>query len=169
MTRSRLTRYLHWGTAALFVPLALSGLATSDDLVPGAGAPASLAAHMVMGGLMAGLVAWRLARMAAGRPGPSATRLAGVGHWAIMILLAVMAFSGIGMAVLAGLPASAFGSAPLPDLSELSPALVHGAVALPVIALVSGHAALGLWHGIVRRDGVLSAMAGRAAVSPPPR
>lgn len=87
-------------------------------------------------------------------------RLAKAVHVALYVLVFVMLASGIGMAVLADLPAVVFqGVGTLPvDFSHLPPRAVHGLAATLLAALVALHIAAALYHHFIKKDGLLSRM-----------
>lgn len=155
-------RALHWGSAALIVVLVGSGLRAglSDD-------PAvkmqALQVHLPVAILVLLLTVTRLVRLLRGVPKPAPLASvpawqAGIAHWVHRLLYAVLLVllaSGIAMSVLSGLPDALFGSAPMPDLSNLPPRLAHRVAAIAIGLLLAGHIGAALYHHIVLKDATL--------------
>jgi cytochrome b561 len=81
-------------------------------------------------------------------------------HWILYALVFAMAGSGIGIAVLSGLPDIVFsgvGSLPV-DFNAFPPRAVHGIVAKLLMLTIGLHAAAALYHQFVKRDGLLTRM-----------
>lgn len=103
--------------------------------------------------------------------GPPALRTAAtLGHgamYALMIVVPVLAIlrsanNGRGFSVY-GWQLVAPGGEPNPALTAPANA-VHGLLGFVLFALIAGHVAFALWHGLVRRDGTLDRMTkGRSA------
>jgi cytochrome b561 len=159
---------LHWLLALLLIAL-LAGGTLSLKTVPNASPDKLnlLRLHMLMGGSILGLMLLRLvARLSTEHPPAASTgnalldRLAPWAHWALYILVFVMAGSGIGMAALAGLPDIVFsGIGQLPvDFSAYPQRAVHGIVAKLLMLTIALHAAAALFHQFIKRDGLLSRM-----------
>ena len=82
-------------------------------------------------------------------------------HWAFYILVIAMCVSGLAIANIAGLPAIVFGGSgdPLPaNFDDIPPRAAHGAIATLLMLLILAHAAAGLYHHFVRKDGLLGRM-----------
>lgn len=85
-------------------------------------------------------------------------------HYALYALLFVMPVLGWLASSAFGSPVSVFGLFTLPDLVAKDDALAdlfgdwHQRLGYLITALVLLHIGAGLWHGIVKRDGVLSRM-----------
>ena len=127
----------------------------------------ALKGHMVAGGLILVLTLIRLVvRLATKHPAPASTgnatldRLAPLAHWALYLLVLLMAGSGIAMSVLAGLPEIVFGGVgSLPaDFKALPPRAVHGLVAKLLMLVILAHVVAALFHQFVRRDHLLARM-----------
>lgn len=160
---------LHWLLAALivfslamgFLVLARMPNSSPDKLF-------ALAGHMIGGFAILALMLVRFAvRLATRRPPPATTgsplldRLAPVMHYALYAVVVLMAASGIGIAVQAGLPDIVFrgSGAPLPEtFAAFRPRAVHGVLAWVLVALVGLHVAAAAFHQLVRHDGLLSRM-----------
>ena len=159
---------LHWLLALLLiVSLAMGTLAlktvpnSSPDKID------ALRGHMIAGGLILLLTVIRLVtRLSTKHPAAASTgyaladRLAPLTHWALYLLVLLMAGSGVAMSVLSGLPAIVFqgvGSLPA-DFNALPPRAVHGIEAKLLMLLIALHIVAALYHQFVRRDGLLSRM-----------
>ena len=82
-------------------------------------------------------------------------------HYALYVAVILMAASGIGIAVQAGLADIVFrgSGAPLPEtFAAFRPRTVHGVLAWVLVALVGLHVAAALFHQLVRHDRLLSRM-----------
>jgi cytochrome b561 len=122
---------------------------------------------MVFGGLILVLTLIRLVvRLRTEHPAPVVTgmafadRLAPLVHWGLYALVIVMAASGIGISILAGLPDIVFGGqGALPaDFKNFPPRLVHGIVAKLLMLAIALHVGAALFHQLVRKDRLLSRM-----------
>lgn len=159
---------LHWLLAVLLVVALAMGTLSLQNLPNSSPDKVfALRGHMIAGGLILVLMLARLVlRLRTRRPAavstghPALDRLAPAMHAALYGLVFVMAGSGIGMAVLAGLPAIVFGGVgSLPaNFDALLPRAVHGAAAALLMALIALHVAAALYHQFVRRDGLMSRM-----------
>jgi cytochrome b561 len=159
---------LHWLLALMLIfSLAMGTFAlktvpnSSPDKID------ALRGHMIAGGLILLLTLTRLVvRLKTEHPVPASTgnalldRLAPAVHWALYLLVLVMAGSGVAMSVLAGLPQIVFGGAgSLPvNFDALPPRAVHGIVAKLLMLGIALHVAAALYHQFVRRDGLLARM-----------
>jgi len=127
----------------------------------------ALRGHMVFGGLILVLTLIRLVvRLRTEHPAPVLTgmafadRLAPLVHWGLYALVIVMAASGIGISILAGLPDIVFGGqGALPaDFKSFPPRFVHGIVAKLLMLAIALHVGAALFHQLVRKDRLLSRM-----------
>lgn len=161
-----MTRYprplviLHW-LVALLVILALVAGKVILEPTPNSD-PAkltSLMGHMTIGGLIGALILIRLVvRLRSGTP-PAANALAPLVHWALYGLVILMVASGIAMSLGYGLPGIVFGgTGTLPAQFEGTPRAVHGLVSGALILLVLLHIAAGLYHGVIKKDGIMARM-----------
>lgn len=160
---------LHW-LLALLIPgllaLGFFGLATTPNTDPQK--IALLRWHMAGGALALALMPVRfLVRMRSLRPARATTghapldRMAPVSHYGFYVLVLLMAVSGFETAFLAGLPAIVFGGsgAPLPaSFMDYAPRVVHGVLALVLVALIAVHVSAALYHQLVRKDHLLRRM-----------
>ena len=160
---------LHW-LVAITVLIAL-GMGTfvlteipnsSPDKVLG------LRDHMIAGITILTLMLIRLGVRLFTRKPPRATtgnafldKIGVLTHYAFYVLVILMAASGIGTSILAGLPDIVFGGsgAPLPEAFEIfPPRIVHGIVAKLLIALIALHIAAALFHQFIRKDRLIARM-----------
>lgn len=164
---------LHWLLALLIVLMLAVGsllLAPMPNSAPGK--ITALRAHMAVGAVILLLMLARVVvRRRTRRPPPAATGhavldfLATATHTALYLLVFGMAFSGLGIALLADLPATVFaGRGTLPaSFADLPPRTAHGLMAWALMAALALHLAGVAYHQLVRRDGLLKRMAiGRA-------
>jgi cytochrome b561 len=108
------------------------------------------------------VVRWRTARPApAGLGTPASARAAGLAHGAFYVLVAGMVASGFATGLVAHLNDIVFArnGAPLPPTFDAYPTFhLHGWLAALLAALIALHVLGALWHGLVRRDGVMRRM-----------
>jgi cytochrome b561 len=159
---------LHWLLAFLLIGLLMGGtwsLKTVSNASPEK--LNLLRMHMLMGGSILVLMLLRLVtRLTTEHPPATSTGsalldlLAPWVHWVLYGLVFVMAGSGIGMAVRAGLPDIVFsGVGQLPaDFSAYPQRSVHGIVAKLLFLTIALHAVAALYHHLIKRDGLLSRM-----------
>ena len=159
---------LHWLLALLLIVALLMGTFalktvpnSSPDKID------ALRGHMIAGGLILLLTLARLVvRLKTTHPAPASTgnalldRLAPATHWALYLLVLLMAGSGVAMSVLAGLPNVVFGGVgTLPvNFDALPPRAVHGIVAKLLMLFIAMHFAAALYHQFIKRDGLLRRM-----------
>lgn len=159
---------LHWLLALLLV-VALAAGTFALKTVPNSSPDKldALRGHMAAGGLILLLTLLRLVvRLKTAHPAQASTgnawldRLAPLVHWALYLLVFVMAGSGIAMSVLAGLPQIVFGGVgALPaDFNALPPRAVHGVVAKLLMLTIALHVAAALYHQFVKRDALIARM-----------
>ena len=159
---------LHWLLALMLIAMLAMGTLVLKT-VPNSSPDkiGALQGHMIGGGLILLLTVLRLAvRLKTDHPAPATTgnalldRLAPATHWALYLLVLLMAGSGVAMSVLAGLPGIVFGgvgSLPV-NFDALPPRAVHGIVAKLLMLAIGLHIAAALYHQFIRRDGLLSRM-----------
>lgn len=159
---------LHWLLAAGLILMLLMGTFSLDKL-PNSSPDkiGALQGHMIFGVSIGVLMLMRLVvRVKTDHPAPASTgnalldKLAPLAHWALYLLVLLMVASGMGTALLAGLPDIVFGGVgSLPaDFKSIAPRAVHAIVAKLLMGVVVLHAAAALWHQFVRRDGLLARM-----------
>jgi cytochrome b561 len=161
-------RILHWLTAVMLLVALVMGTLVLDK-TPNTSPEKmdALRGHMVFGGLILVLTLIRLVvRLRTEHPAPVVTgmafadRLAPLVHWGLYALVIVMAASGIGISILAGLPDIVFGGqGALPtDFKNFPPRLVHVIVAKLLMLAIALHVGAALFHQLVRKDRLLSRM-----------
>jgi cytochrome b561 len=105
------------------------------------------------------VVRWRTARPSpAGLGTPASARATGWTHLAFYVLVFGMVATGFATALIARLNDIVFAhsGAPLPPSFDAFPSFrAHGALAALLATLIALHVLGALWHGLVRRDGVL--------------
>jgi cytochrome b561 len=159
---------LHWLTALLIVLMLVMGhfvLEQTPNSDPGK--VDALRGHMMIGIGVLLLTLIRLVwRRKSAQPAHAATgnalldKLGVAAHYGLNILALLVAASGIGIAILAGLPDIVFGgqgSLP-PDFSEYPPRLAHGILTKLLTALVLLHVIGGLWHQFFLKDSLFRRM-----------
>ncbi|MDR0578751.1 MAG: cytochrome b/b6 domain-containing protein [Candidatus Accumulibacter sp.] len=170
MTRKRhhpLIRVLHWLVAGLIAAaLLMSALVMSG--IPD-GSPEKIDAlrrHMSVGGLVFVLTLLRFVMRGNAKKPPVlssgmawADWLARAVHRAFDALILAMVGSGVGMAILAGLPRVVFlGYGRLPRLDDLPLLAVHRGAAIALFALLVLHIGGAFYHQFILRDGIFSRM-----------
>ncbi len=156
---------IHWLTAALIVALFATGL-----LAAGQGDPAAKLAlvrfHVPLGAAVLVLTLLRIVWwwVADKHPPLPADQprlqkfVAHAVHFAIYLVILLLASSGIATLVLSGAMPAILAGTTLPDFETLLPRLVHGAASRVMLGLLALHIAAALWHQFVRRDHLLARM-----------
>lgn len=168
-TRYHLTlRVLHWVSAVLlFIGLVMGTFVL--DKMPNSSPEKidALRGHMIFGTLILIVTVVRLiVRLKSSHPKPLVTgvvwadRLAPLMHWALYALVLAVVGSGLGIAVMAGLPDVVFfGHGVLPaDFKDLPPRVLHGLFVKLLELAVVLHVAAALFHQFVRKDKLMSRM-----------
>jgi cytochrome b561 len=170
----RPARWLHWSMALLIIGMVFVGAAMVDSVATWQ--PTAVQLHKWLGLTLLVLVALRLAyRLRHRAPAlPSdLPKLQALGaraaHVGLYLLMFAMPLVGWAMQGAAGTPVMMPGGWVLPAL--LAPDLatygllrdLHALFAYTLFALILLHAGAGLYHGFVRRDGVLASMLGGSA------
>ena len=129
---------------------------------------AALRGHMAIGIAILILMLIRIIfRHKTARPSPSdigvrfLNTFARLAHILLYVGVILMAMSGLGTALQAGLFDIVFAQsgAPLPDdLTVFPPRIAHGILAKLLIALIVLHFAAALYHQFIRKDGLLGRM-----------
>ena len=168
-----LSRWLHWGMAVLIIGMVFVGTAMVDSVATWQ--PTAVQLHKWLGLSLLVLVAlrlWQRLRHPAPPLPADLPRLQALGargaHVALYALMIAMPLVGWAMQGAAGTPVVLPGGWVLPAL--VAPDLAtygllrdaHAVLAYALFALVLLHAGAGLYHGLVRRDGVLESMTGAA-------
>lgn len=173
-----LSRWLHWLMAMLVIGMVFAGAAMVDSVATWQ--PTVVQLHKWLGLCLLVLVVVRLVHrlrhpappLPADLPRLQALAARGA-HVALYALMFAMPLVGWAMQGAAGTPVVLPGGWVLPAL--LAPDLAtygllrdaHAVLAYALFALVLVHAGAGLYHGFVRRDGVLASMLGGATTAAP--
>ena len=163
-------RLLHWLMAPLVIAMLFIGigmLSTTSSAYA-----LLLAIHTPLGATILVLLLLRIAVRLRHRPPPLPAdlpawqRRAALGsHWLLYALLLLMPLSGWAMLSAAGYPVTLLAGIRLPPIAPHDAALfawlrgAHHWLALLLFATFLLHLAAALFHGLVRRDGVLASMA----------
>jgi cytochrome b561 len=167
-----LARIMHWLTAALVlltIPAAI--LMLQPGIGRGLQDPLFLF-HKNIGVVILLVVTLRLVYRLVNPPPPLPDHvprlqraIADLTHWALYGLLLAMAISGYIRVTAGGFPLEIFDSLGVPRLAPRSDELaqiaksIHSALRVPIIALAALHIGAALYHGFIRRDGILQRMA----------
>ncbi|WP_158743197.1 cytochrome b [Acidisphaera sp. L21] len=164
-------RVLHWGMAVgilamLFIGVGMVSTVTTSYL-------ALVSIHKPLGVAILVLVVLRIAvRLRSGTPPlpvdlPAPVKLgATLSHYVLYLLMIAMPLLGWGMLSAAAYPIELFPGVFLPAILPQSDSLhtllwnLHRALAFVFFAVILLHIAAGLFHALVRRDGVFQSMAG---------
>lgn len=164
------SRALHWGMAALILVLLFSGAALAATLSTYYGPLVSM--HRSLGIATLALAGLRLVNRALNPPPPLPQdlarwqrRLANGSHVLLYALMVAMPLVGWGMLSAASYPIIVFGSWELPPILPPNAAVHallrrgHTYLAYLLFSVLLAHAGAALFHGFIRRDGVLRSMA----------
>jgi cytochrome b561 len=165
-----LQRLFHWVMAACLLAMLFIGVGMVSSVMPKYLPLVSI--HKSLGITILLLALIRLAlRLRFGAPAlpadlPEPVKLAAhLSHWAFYALMIVMPLIGWAMLSAAAYPVMVFGGLYLPAILPQSDSLhsllwdAHFYLAFVFFALILLHLAAALFHAIVRRDGVFTAMA----------
>ncbi|GGC45980.1 cytochrome b [Chelatococcus reniformis] len=163
-------RALHWLMAACILAMLFIGVGMVSTVTP-AYVPL-VATHKTLGIAILLLALIRLAvRLRSGAPALPADlpapmkRAAELSHYALYALMIAMPLIGWAMMSTAAYPVVLYGGIRLPAILPQSSTLhallwdAHAYLAFAFFALILLHIAAALFHALVRRDGVFSAMA----------
>lgn len=162
-------RVFHWGTVLLVAVTIPIGLIMTQEL-PRPTQNLLFTLHKAIGITLLLTILARLAwRLAVGAPPPHpmprAQRLVAAGvHWALYALIFAMAVSGYVRVVSGGFPIEVLNALGVPPLLPKNEGLaswakaVHATLAWVLMATITVHVAAAAYHGLVRRDGVVSRM-----------
>ncbi|WAC48284.1 cytochrome b [Asticcacaulis sp. SL142] len=170
MTRFHLTlRLLHWFMAALIIAMLFIGVGMVSTAGPAY--PWLLALHRLVGIALLALVVirltlrWRLGAPALPHDLPGWQKMAARAvHLTFYGLLLAMPMIGWAMLSASGTPVVLINGVILPPIAphdlQLFAGLrkLHTCLAFIFFALILGHLAVGLAHGLIRKDGVLASM-----------
>lgn len=164
-------RVLHWLVFLLLVGMIPAGQIMIQQGIARPTQDMLFMFHKNVGVLVLFLVVLRIAYRAFNPPPPmpasvppAQAMIAGAVHGALYVLLLVMAVSGYVRVVAGGFPLEFWDAIGLPRVVPRSDALaeqaktVHFYARFPLVALILMHIGAALFHGIVKRDGVLSRM-----------
>lgn len=165
---SLVARLLHWVMALAILAMLFIGTAMVANIPC---YPALLAVHRPLGITILVLALIRLAVRLSKRPPalpadlPAVQALAAhASHWVLYALMLALPLVGWAMQSAGGYPITLTASLHLPPLLDHDLAVyaklrtVHACLAYSFFAVILVHLAAALYHGLVRRDGVLSAM-----------
>ncbi|MDN5782561.1 MAG: cytochrome b/b6 domain-containing protein [Luteimonas sp.] len=163
-------RLLHWLMAPLVIAMLFIGIGMVSTTSPAYAV--LLAIHKPLGATIGVLLVLRIAVRLRHRPPPlpgdlpAWQRRAALGsHWLLYALLLLMPLSGWAMLSAAGYPVALGAGIVLPPIVPHDPALfawlrgAHHWLALLLFATFLLHLSAALFHGLIRRDGVLASMA----------
>ncbi len=168
---SKFARWLHWTMALLIIGMVFVGAAMTDSIA--LWQPKAVQLHKWLGLILLVLVVlrliYRLRHPAPALPSdlPKLQALAARGaHVGLYVLMFAMPLVGWAMQGASGTPVILPGGWVLPAL--LAPDLatygllrdLHALFAYALFGLILMHAGAGLYHGFIRRDGVLNSMLG---------
>lgn len=170
---SPLQRLLHWTMALAILAMLFVGIGMVATVSHAHNT--LIALHRPLGIAILLLVLLRIAvRLRRGTPPlpddmPALQRVvARLSHLVLYALMLAMPLVGWAMLSAAGYPVTMFGAFHLPPIVPHDIALyaslraLHTYLALALFLAVLGHLAAALFHGLIRRDGVFSSMAGGA-------
>jgi cytochrome b561 len=168
---SGMQRVLHWLMAIMVLAMLFIGVTMVSTLKPGYLTLVSI--HKPLGIAILALAVLRLGvRRKLGAPPlpddlPGAQALAAkLSHVVLYALLIAMPLVGWGMLSAGGYPIVLYGSLHLPEILPQNDQLhavlrtTHTVLAYLFFAAILLHVAAGLFHALIRRDGVFRAMAG---------
>lgn len=166
-----IARALHWIVALLVIATIPVGQIMIQDGLQRSVQDTLFIFHKNVGVAILLLVVLRLAYRVANPAPPlpasvpaTQRRIAGVTHALLYVLLLTMAISGYVRVRAGGFPIEALDAIGAPTLVPRSDALaetaksIHNLTRFALVPLILLHVAGALYHGIVRRDGVLSRM-----------
>ena len=158
-------RVLHWLMAILIVSMLFIGVgmvasvSETHELL--------IRIHKPLGIAILLLAMIRIAVRLRYPPPPLQKLAAHASHWLLYVLMVLMPLIGWAMLSAGGYPVMLSESLRLPPIFPVSPdafALLrhaHSVFALLLFLTFLAHMGAALYHGLIRRDGVLSSMAGR--------
>lgn len=165
-------RILHWTMAALILAMLLIGIgmvSTSNGRYP-----ELLSWHRPIGIAILALVIVRIVVRLTNRPPPlpadlprSQAFLAKASHVLLYGLMLAMPLIGWAMQSAGGYPIALWQGFVLPPILPHDLAIygvlrqAHGLLAFAFFAVILGHIGAALYHGLIRRDGVLESMTGQ--------
>lgn len=164
-------RALHWLSALFVLSTIPAGLVMIEEGLPRALQNGLFIFHKNLGVVILLLVVARLVVRAMNPPPPlpdfvpaGQAKLAHAVHMLLYLLLIVMAVSGYVRVVSGGFPLELWDAIGVPRLAPRSDAIagiasqVHGYTRFGLVALILVHIGAAIYHGIVRRDGIVRRM-----------
>ncbi|RIA55018.1 cytochrome b [Dichotomicrobium thermohalophilum] len=168
---SLVAKVLHWLVAACVIFIIPAGIVMVNVELPDATRNTLYNLHKSFGVLILGLMAVRVGyRLTFGAPAasgaltPTQYLVSRIVHFTLYVLLIAMPILGWAGTSAFPAPVPVFGLFEMPALvgedRELSKQLlaIHGYLGFFLTAVAILHIAAGLYHGVIRRDGVLSRM-----------
>lgn len=160
---------LHWLLAIMIVVgLVMGGNVLSETPNSDPEKVFFLRMHMSMGLVILVLMLVRLVVRFKSQKPPHAdignsllNKLGVLAHYLLYALVILMAASGMGISIMAGLPDIVFGGsgAALPaSFDEFPPRVAHGILAIVLTVVIVSHVLAALYHQFVRKDGLFSRM-----------
>lgn len=164
-------RALHWLTALFVLSSIPAGVVMVEKGLPQALQNGLYMFHKNIGVVILLLVVARLVFRAVNPPPPlpafvpaAQARIAHVVHLLLYLFLIVMAVSGYVRVVAGGFPLEVWDALGVPRLAPRSDALagqaqfVHAVARFALVAMILAHIGGAIYHGMVRRDGVVRRM-----------
>jgi cytochrome b561 len=165
------SRLFHWVTVLLVLVMIPAGLTMIQEDIARSVRDPLFILHKGLGPVVLVVVLLRLGWRAFHPPPPlpadlpAAQRVAAATvHAGLYALLLVMATSGYVRVTTGGFPIEALNALGIPPLLPKNEAVaavakrVHATAIVGLLALIALHVAAAAWHGLVRRDGVVSRM-----------
>lgn len=159
---------LHWLMLPLIALAFFSGNMLESISFESIEKLSSLQKHMTIGLVVVGLMLLRFIIRAFTKRPPHAdigntllNKLGVITHYVLYLLVFMIAGSGIGIAIQAGLFDIVFSGsgASLPDtFDNLPPRIAHGIITKVLFITIALHAVAALYHQFVRKDGLLGRM-----------
>ncbi|MER2509294.1 MAG: cytochrome b [Amaricoccus sp.] len=165
------SRLLHWVTVLIVFVMIPVGLYMTQDGIPRATQDGLFKLHKGLGSIFLLVILARLAWRLFHRPPPLPASIAPAQRWAaeavhagLYVFLLVMAVSGYVRVTTGGFPIEWLNAIGIPPLLPKAEAvskvasIVHAVAKNGLILLILMHVGAAAYHGIVRRDGVMSRM-----------
>jgi cytochrome b561 len=178
-TFTRSARVLHWLMAVLILSMLFIGVGMVASVSPRH--DLLLRIHKPLGIAILVLAVVRLIVRLRNPPPPLPMDLpvlqkiaALASHWLLYTLMLAMPLIGWAMLSAGGYPVMLSDSLRLPAIFPASPVAfavlrhAHGCLAMLLFLTFLAHMSAALYHGLIRRDGVLSSMTGYRPSPPPP-
>lgn len=164
------SRLFHWATVAIVIVMIPVGLTMTQD-IPRPTQDKLFILHKGLGAtflvLILARIGWRLTHRPTPLPasvGPAQRRAAAVVHFLLYALLLVMAVSGYVRVTTGGFPIELLDELGVPPLFGKHEGVagvakaIHATAKSLLIVLIVLHVAAAIYHGVVRRDGIVGRM-----------